>query len=223
MYLSQTSLVLVMLLLLTSVIVYQSIDMHRKIVLNEMTASDISLKGESVEHIVISAIPKVFNKALQDAELKVINNGSFFSSPEEAKSWIENRTEEIINEYLANVSRKYNNMGYNFTYNNITINITGMPDGFTFTINYTFNYSIKKQSYNTEIMKSRVIKNAINVTVKSVVDAYEWYKTGKLYYISPEYFVEDANSPSILDRLANLSTKNWANGVGIKLNIEKQP
>jgi hypothetical protein len=191
--------------------------MHRKIALNEMTASDVSLKGESVEHIVVSAIPKVFNKALQDAELKVINNGSFFSTPEEAKSWIENRTEEIINEYLANVSKKYNDMGYNFTYNNVTINITGMPDGFTFTINYTFNYSIKKQSYNTTIMKSRFIKNSINVTVKSVFDAYTWYNTTKLYYISPKYFEEDNNFPSILDRLANLSTKNWTNGVGIKL------
>jgi hypothetical protein len=191
--------------------------MHRKIVLNEMTASDISLKGESVEHIVVSAIPKVFNKALQDAELKVINNGSFFSTPEEAKSWIENRTEEIINEYLANVSKKYNEMGYNFTYSNITINITGMPDGFTFTINYTFNYSIKKQNYNTTIMKGRFIKNSINVTVKSVFDAYTWYNITKLYYISPEYFDEDNNSPSILDRLANLSVKNWTNGVGIKL------
>ena len=217
MYLSQTSLVLVMLLLLTSVIVYQSIDMHRKIALNEMTASDVSLKGESVEHILASAIPKVFNKALQDAELKVINNGSFFNSSEESKSWIENRAEEIINEYLANVSNKYNNMGYNFTYNNVTINIIKMPDGYTFTINYTFNYSIKKQSYTTEIMKSRFIENSINVTVKSVFDAYEWYRTGKLYYISPEYFDEDNNSPSILDRLANISTKNWTNGVGIKL------
>jgi hypothetical protein len=218
MYLSQTSLVLVMLLLLTSVIVYQSIDMNRKIILTEMAASDVSLKGESVEHVVAYAIPKAFNKALQDAELKAINDG-FFDSSEEAKSWIENRTEDIINDYLANVSKKYADMGYVFTYNNIDINITGMPDGFTFTINYTFNYTIKKyDAYNRTITKGRFIKNSINVTVKSVFDAYEWqYNTTELYYISPEYFKEDADSPSILDRLANISTKNWTNGVGITL------
>ena len=206
-----------MLLLLTSVIVYQSIDMNRKIILTEMAASDVSLKGESVEHVVAYAIPKAFNKALQDAELKAINDG-FFDSSEEAKSWIENRTEDIINDYLANVSKKYADMGYVFTYNNIDINITGMPDGYTFTINYTFNYTIKKyDAYNRTITKGRLIKNSINVTVKSVFDAYEWYNTTELYYISPEYFKEDTDSPSILDRLANISTKNWTNGVGITL------
>ncbi|EHP86571.1 hypothetical protein [Methanotorris formicicus] len=229
MYLSQTMITLVLLLFLTGTLVYQTIDLHKEAVLNEMKASDVDLKSSAVEHVVNNALPKIFNKALNDAELYVIeryNNGErnpFFDNTSDALKFIEERAETLTILYLNNVSEKYSKMGYGLDYIFDIKNIT-MVDGFTFKVDYVFSYDITKDG----IYKIRNINNTTYVTVKTLVDAYHYInsiqsdknkKKGSkgnttLLYISPSTFVEDNNSPSIVDMLANNTNLTW--GYGIK-------
>ncbi len=189
MYLSQSMTTLVLLLMLMGVLFYQTIDIHKESVLRGMEASSVDLKATSVEHVVATSIPKAFNKALQDAELKSMQDG-FFKNPNDAKQYIESRTTNITNDYLSNISDEYKKMGYDFRYTNTTVYITGMPDGYTFTVNYTYWYMLRK---GNEIVKQRNVKGTQNITVKSIIDAYEWYRFKNPVYEKKPYWIETVN------------------------------
>ncbi|AEF96507.1 DUF2341 domain-containing protein [Methanotorris igneus] len=176
MYLSQTMITLTLLLLLTGTLVYQTIDIHREMVLNEMKASSVDLKSSTVEHVVNVALPKIFNKALNDAELEVIeryNNGAqnpFFNNVSDALNFIKERTENLTNAYLENISEEYSKMGYNFEYTPIKITNITMVDGFTFKINYTFSYNLSKDG----VFKTKDVNSYQYCTVKTILDAYHY-------------------------------------------------
>ena len=121
MYLTQSMTTLALILMLVGVIFYQTIDLHKESVLRDIDASSVDLKATSVEHVVATTIPKAFNKALHDAELKAMQEG-FFDSPDEAKRYIESKTANITNNYLDNVSKEYKKMGYNFKIIKVTFN-----------------------------------------------------------------------------------------------------
>jgi hypothetical protein len=78
-----------------------------------------------------------------------------------------------------------------------------MPDGFTFTINYIFNYSIKKLNYNAEIIKERLINNTINVTGLAE-GHYNWtVKCFDLNIVHEEVIKADARKVPLADSLAD--------------------
>ena len=189
MYLSQSMTTLALLLMLVGVIFYQTIDIHKESVLSDIDASSIDLKATSVEHVVATTIPKAFNKALHDSELKAMQDG-FFNSPEEAKLYIEGKTVNITNSYLANVSAEYKKIGYDFKYTNTTVFVSDMPDGYTFTVNYSYWYMLKK---GNDIVKQRNVVGAQNITVKSIIDAYEWYRFRNPVYEDRNYWIETVN------------------------------
>ena len=226
MYLSQSMIVLVLLLFLTGTLLYNTIDIQKQQILNEMKASSVDLKSTAIEHVVSSSISVVFNKALNDAELEVIRrynenpnntNEVFFKNTTEVLEFLKNDTVNTIsNNYLANASEYYKNQGYNFSYKFNITNIT-MVDGFTFKIDYIFEYNL---SSNGVVNKSNSIASSQYTTVKTVLDAYHYInKTNgrTLNYISPTTFEEDNDSPSIIDMLAGKNTKEWEYGYGIKL------
>ena len=190
MYLSQSTTTLALFLMLAGVLFYQTIDIHKESVLMDIDASSVDLKATSVEHVVATTIPKAFNKALHDAELKAMQEG-FFDSPDEAKRYIESKTANITNNYLDNVGKEYKKMGYDFNYTKVSVNITGMPDGFTFTVKYSYSYELKKD-INT--VKNRSVVGAQNITVKSIIDAYEWYRFKNPYYEKRAYWIEDMSN-----------------------------
>lgn len=139
MYLSQTMTTLVLLLFLTGTLLYQTIDIQKDQVLNEMKASSVDLKSSTVENAVETSLPIVFNKVLNDAELRVINKYNsgetdpFFNSTDEVLLFLETNVSKMVNNYLKNVSKEYGKSGYNLTYDFNITNIS-MVDGFTFKV-----------------------------------------------------------------------------------------
>lgn len=183
MYLSQSTTTLVLLLLLTATLTYNTLDIQKNQVLTEIEASSIDLKSSSLEHVIESSIPKVFNKALNDAELTVIDNYNtnpsgdpFFDSADDVLDYLKNETEKaIVENYMENVSKEYSNLGYTTDYEFNITNIT-MVDGFTFKIDYDFYYKIHG---NKGVLKEENISSFQYSTVKTVLDGY--------HYIKPTY------------------------------------
>ncbi|WP_292460297.1 DUF2341 domain-containing protein [Methanothermococcus sp.] len=231
MYASQSMIVLVLLLFLTGTILYNTIDIQKQQVLNEMKASSVDLKSTSIEHVVTSSISPVFNKVLNDAELEVIrryNNNpnnpddAFFKNTTEVVEFLKNDTINIINNsYLANASKYYNNQGYNFSYRFNITNIT-MVDGFTFKIDYIFEYNLSK---NGIVNKSECINSSQYATVKTILDAY--------HYIKPTYMgsinISNPNNEDLNDFqvkvVLNNSNFNFSlepNGTGLRFYDENK-
>ena len=183
-------LILTLLLLLIAALFYHTIDLQTRQIIDEMKATSVDLKSSSIEHVVSSSLSTIFNKVLNDASLKVANEG-FFNSTKEVVNYLENNTEKYIKNYLENVSEYYRSQGYNFTYSFEITNIT-MADGFTFKINYTFNYTI---SYNGTINKTANIITFQYVTIKTILDAYHYKKPA---YIMPIY-IYNPNDKDLTD------------------------
>ncbi|WP_459201789.1 DUF2341 domain-containing protein [Methanococcus sp. CF] len=186
MYLSQSTTTLVLLLLLTATLTYNTLDLQKNQVLTEIEASSIDLKSSSMEHVIESSLPTVFNRVLNDAELKVIDNYNsnpsndpFFSSTNDTLFYLKNGTETIIAEdYMKNVSEEYSKLGYTTDYRFNITNIT-MVDGFTFKIDYDLYYKIQG---NKGVVKEENISSFQYSTVKTVLDAY--------HYVKPTYVGE---------------------------------
>ncbi|MBA2860343.1 DUF2341 domain-containing protein [Methanococcus maripaludis] len=199
MYLSQSTTTLVLLLLLTATLTYNTLDLQKNQVLTEMEASSIDLKSSSLEHVIESSLPDVFNRVLNDAEMKVIDNYNndpsgdpFFESTNYTLVYLKNGTEDIIvRDYLENVSEEYSNRGYTIDYNFSISNIT-MVDGFTFKLNYDFYYKIQG---NKGVIKEENISSYQYSTVKTVLDAY--------HYIKPTYVgvinISNPNAEALYD------------------------
>jgi hypothetical protein len=199
MYLSQSTTTLVLLLLLTATLTYNTLDLQKNQVLTEMEASSIDLKSSSLEHIIESSLPTVFNRVLNDAELEVIDNYNnnpsgdpFFESTNYTLAYLKNGTEDIIvKDYLENVSEEYSNLGYTIDYNFSMTNIT-MVDGFTFKLDYDLYYKIQG---NKGIIKEENISSYQYSTVKTVLDAY--------HHVKPTYVgvinVSNPNAETLYD------------------------
>ncbi|MBA2853239.1 hypothetical protein HNP89_001196 [Methanococcus maripaludis] len=199
MYLSQSTTTLVLLLLLTATLTYNTLDLQKNQVLTEMEASSIDLKSSSLEHVIESSLPDVFNRVLNDAEMEVIDNYNndpsgdpFFESTNYTLVYLKNGTEDIIvRDYLENVSEEYSNRGYTIDYNFSISNIT-MVDGFTFKLNYDFYYKIQG---NKGVIKEENISSYQYSTVKTVLDAY--------HYIKPTYVgvinISNPNAEALYD------------------------
>jgi len=180
MYLSQSTTTLVLLLLLTATLTYNTLDLQKNQVLTEIEASSIDLKASSLEHVVESSLPNVFNKVLNDAELEIISNQNnnpsqdpFFNSTDDALMYLKNGTENIILEnYMKNVSEEYSELGYTVDYDFNISNIT-MVDGFTFKIDYDLYYKIQG---NNGVLKEQNISSFQYSTVKTVLDGYHYVK-----------------------------------------------
>jgi len=165
-------LILTLLLLLTAALFYNTIDLQKRQVIEGMRATSVDLKSSSLEHVVASSISPVFNKVLNDASLKVANEG-FFNSPNDVVNYLWDNTENRIRNYLDNISKYYRDQGYNFTYSFNITNIT-MADGFTFEIHYIFKYTL---SYNNGTIKRTGSVDSVQyVTVKTILDAYHYRK-----------------------------------------------
>ncbi|ABR55151.1 conserved hypothetical protein [Methanococcus vannielii SB] len=180
MYLSQSTTTLVLILMLTATLTYHTLDLQRNQVLTEMEASSIDLKSSSLEHVIETSIPVIFNKALNDAQLENIgrynggNSNPFFSTPEDVLFYLKNETEKtIVKNYIENVTSEYSKSGYNVTYNFNITNIS-MVDGFTFKINYDFYYKIDRNDGN--VFKEQNISSFKYSTAKTVLDSYQYIK-----------------------------------------------
>jgi len=199
MYLSQSTTTLVLLLLLTATLTYNTLDLQKNQVLTEIEASSIDLKSSSLEHVIESSLPTVFNRVLNDAELKIIDNYNsnpsgdpFFDSTDDALFYLKNETENIVvKNYMENVSEEYSNLGYAVDYEFNITNIT-MVDGFTFKIDYDFYYKIQG---NKGVVKEENISSFQYSTVKTVLDAY--------HYVKPTYVgvinVSNPNAETLTD------------------------
>ncbi|MBW9222337.1 DUF2341 domain-containing protein [Methanothermococcus sp. SCGC AD-155-C09] len=219
MYVSQSMITLVLLLLLTGALFYNTIDIQKKQVIEEMRASSVDLKSSSVDHVVSSSLSPIFNKVLNDASLKVAKEG-FFNNPDEVVDYLKNNSENNVRDYLNNISNYYSNQGYNFTYSFNIINIT-MVDGFTFKINYNFNYTL---SHNGTINKTENINSFQYVTVKTILDAYHYLKP---IYIMPinisnpnNYDLTDFQVKIILNN-SNFDFSKDPNGTGLRF-VDKE-
>ena len=180
MYTSQSMIILTLLLFLTAALFYHTIDLQKKQVIEEMKATSVDLKSSSMEHIVSSSLSPIFNKVLNDASLKVANEG-FFNNTTHVVNYLERNTEKGIRNYLDNVSRYYREQGYRFTYYFDIVNIT-MSDGFTFKIDYVLTYNL---SYSDgTINKTDTIRSSQYVTVKTILDAYHYRKPAYIMPIS---------------------------------------
>jgi len=220
MYTSQSMLILTLLLLLTAALFYNTIDLQKRHVIEEMKATSVDLKSSSVEHVVSSSLSPVFNKVLNDASLRVATEG-FFNSTEEVVIYLRNNTERYIRNYLDNVSEYYSDQGYFFTYSFNITNIT-MTDGFTFRIDYNFSYIL---SYNNgTINKTDSIISFQYVTVKTILDAYHYRKPT---YIMPiniynpnNYDLTDFQVKIILNN-SNFNFSIDPNGTGLRF-VDKE-
>ncbi|HIQ32579.1 MAG TPA: DUF2341 domain-containing protein [Methanothermococcus okinawensis] len=220
MYTSQSMLILTLLLLLTAALFYHTVDLQKKQVIEEMKATSVDLKSSSMEHVVSSSLSPVFNKVLNDASLKVANEG-FFNSTIDVVNYLERNTEKGIRNYLDNVSRYYREQGYRFTYYFDIVNIT-MSDGFTFKIDYVFTYNLSYS--NGTINKTDTIRSSQYVTVKTILDAYHYRKPA---YIMPIYIynpndqdLTDFQVKIILDS-TNFDFSKEPDGTGIRF-IDKK-
>lgn len=210
---------LVLLLFLTGTLLYQTIDIQKDQVLNEMKASSVDLKSSTVENAVETSLPIVFNKVLNDAELRVINKYNsgetdpFFNSTDEVLLFLETNVSKMVNNYLKNVSKEYGKSGYNLTYDFNITNIS-MVDGFTFKVGYLFNYTLSKDG----VFKSKSINSYQYCTVKTVIDAYHYVKSSGRGFITiynpNNYSLTDFQVKIILDN-SNYDFSSDPDGIGL--------
>jgi hypothetical protein len=230
MYASQSMIILVLLLFLTGTLLYNTIDIQKQQILDEMKASSVDLKSTSIEHVVSSSISLVFNKELNDAELEVIRrynenhnpNDAFFKNTTEVLEVLKNDTVRTIdNNYLANASEYYKNQGYNFSYKFNITNIT-MVDGFTFKIDYIFEYNL---SSGGTANKSKCINSSQYITVKTVLDAYHYIKptyVGSINISNPnDKYLNDFQVKVVLNN-SNFNFSLEPNGTGLRFYDENR-
>uniref|UniRef100_A9A856 DUF2341 domain-containing protein n=1 Tax=Methanococcus maripaludis (strain C6 / ATCC BAA-1332) TaxID=444158 RepID=A9A856_METM6 len=167
MYLSHTTITLVLLMMLTATMIYNTIDLQKDQIITETIATAVDLKSSSLEHVVETSIPTAFNKVLNDMELEVIQSGDFYENESEVITDLENRLDSEMNGNLESIKNEYSDydMDYDFEVTNIT-----MIDGFTFKVDYDLEYSIAKEN----VYDSKNVSESQEITVKTIVSAYHY-------------------------------------------------
>ncbi|MBA2862422.1 DUF2341 domain-containing protein [Methanococcus maripaludis] len=209
MYLSHTTVTLVLLMMLTATMIYTTIDLQKDQIITETIATSVDLKSSSLEHVVETSIPIAFNKVLNDMELEVIQSGDFYKNESCVLGNLTYLLESEINgnlESIKNESSEYG-MDYDFEVTNIT-----MIDGFTFKVDYDLEYYLAKEN----VYDSKNVSESQKITVKTIVSAYHYVKTTKnLIEINSSSDLTDYQFKVVLtDNNFDFSENN--NGSGIK-------
>ncbi|MBA2869193.1 DUF2341 domain-containing protein [Methanococcus maripaludis] len=183
MYLSHTTVTLVLLMMLTATMIYNTIDLQKDQVLTESIATSVDLRSSSLEHVVETSIPIAFNKVLNDMELHIIQSGTYYENESYVLENLTYLLDSEINGNLETIKNEYSSeygMDYDFEVTNIT-----MVDGFTFKVDYDLEYYLAKEN----VYDSKNVSESQEITVKTIISAY--------HYLMPKNLIE-INSPSDL-------------------------
>ena len=107
MYLSQTSITLVLLVFLTSTVFYQTINMKTDDVENTIEIKKIALYSENIETTVNKNLEKIVNDVFVNISYEIMNEDmSFYNSADEAENSIENDISNRLNNSLSKLNDK---------------------------------------------------------------------------------------------------------------------
>ncbi|CAF29797.1 DUF2341 domain-containing protein [Methanococcus maripaludis] len=183
MYLSHTTVTLVLLMMLTATMIYTTIDLQKDQIITESIATSVDLRSSSLEHVVETSIPIAFNKVLNDMELQVMQSGTYYENESYVLENLTYSLDSEINGNLETIKNEYSSeydMDYDFEVTNIT-----MVDGFTFKVDYDLEYYLAKEN----VYDSKNVSESQEITVKTIISAY--------HYLMPKNLIE-INSPSDL-------------------------
>lgn len=185
MYLSHTTVTLVLLMMLTATMIYNTIDLQKDQVLTESIATSVDLRSSSLEHVVETSIPIAFNKVLNDMELQVMQSGTYYENESYVLENLTYLLDSEINGNLETIKNEYSSeygMDYDFEVTNIT-----MVDGFTFKVDYDLEYYLAKEN----VYDSKNISESQEVTVKTILSAY--------HYLIPKNLIQITSTSNLTD------------------------
>ncbi|UXM84434.1 DUF2341 domain-containing protein [Methanococcus aeolicus] len=162
MYLSQTSITLVLLVFLTSTVFYQTINMKTEDVENTIEIKKIALYSDNIETATNRNLEKIVNDVFVNISYGIMNNGEFYNSAEEARSSIE-----------KNISNKLNNSLSQLNDKNITISVENVE------INHTDNPLIINVTCKVKLDYSKPV-NGIIISLNKDIDINDNIKLSKL-------------------------------------------
>lgn len=168
MYLSHTTITLVLLMMLTATMIYTTIDLQKDQIITETIATAVDLKSSSMEHLVETSIPIAFNKVLNDMELRVIQSGVYYNNESQVLKNLTYSLESEINGSLENIKEEYSSeydINYSFEVTNIT-----MVDGFTFKVDYDLEYYLAKEN----VYDYKNVSESQEITIKTIISAYHY-------------------------------------------------
>ena len=167
MYLSQTSITLVLLVFLTSTVFYQTINMKTDDVENTIEIKKIALYSENIETTVNKNLEKIVNDVFVNISYEIMNEDmSFYNSADEAENSIENDISNRLNNSLSKLNDK------NITISVESVEITPTTNPLIINVNCKVNLNYHKPVNGITILLNKDIELDKDIPLSKLPDPY---------------------------------------------------
>ncbi|AIJ06356.1 hypothetical protein JH146_1514 [Methanocaldococcus bathoardescens] len=188
MYFSQNAIILVMLVFVTSTVLYTTLEYKTKAIEDEISIKKVSLYEDNIINTLERNIDKIVEDAFINTSYKIMKKRQFFESSEDAVNYIAECIKNEINKTLYCVKENYVNITYNIT--TPEINPTENPD--VVNVKFTVNIEYKKKLNNGELIASKPLIIDKDVKLSRIPDPYVYLN--KFYYEWGYYKVINVNN-----------------------------
>ncbi|ABR56433.1 conserved hypothetical protein [Methanococcus aeolicus Nankai-3] len=189
MYLSQTSITLVLLVFLTSTVFYQTINMKTEDVENTIEIKKIALYSDNIETATNRNLEKIVNDVFVNISYGIMNNGEFYNSAEEARSSIEKNISKKLNNSLS----KLNDKNITISVGNVSISHTNDP--LIVNVKCDVNLDYTKEVNGITISSNKNIELNKDIILSKIPDPYV-YKNNFYYEWNNEKEITVNNMPN---------------------------
>jgi len=174
MYFSQTAIVLVLLVFLTSTIFYQTVEFKANDVKNSMEIKKMSLYEKNLENTLDRVIDKIVEDAFVNRSYEIMHgNRNFYSSADEAVEDITAYIRDETNKSLCVLSNENNTISYSIESINISpVSNRGNVSPFYVKVHYVISLNYSKKLKNGYVVALKEIDVEKEVKLSRIPDPY---------------------------------------------------
>lgn len=175
MYFSQTAIVLVLLVFLTSTIYYQTVEFKTNDVKNSMEIKKMSLHEKNLENTLDKVIDKIVEDAFVNKSYEIMcGNRNFYNSADEAEQDIESYIGNEINKSLYILSNENGTVSYSIESINISpvYDNRGVMTPLYVKINYKIDINYSKKLKNGYVVALKPIYMEKEIKLSRIPDPY---------------------------------------------------
>ncbi len=202
MYFSQTAIVMVLLVFLTSTIYYQTVEYRTNNVENSMEIKKIALYEHNLENTLNRTVSKIVEDAFVNRSYEIMcGDRNFYSSSENAVNDIDAYILNETNKTLYVLSDKNSTISYSIDYVNISpVYNKGEDSPFYIDVHYKIYINYSKKLKNGYVVASKPIYLDKEVKISRIPDPYvyknnfywTWHNEVTIT-MNPNEFLDDKN------------------------------
>ncbi|WP_423793004.1 DUF2341 domain-containing protein [Methanocaldococcus indicus] len=181
MYFSQNAVILILLLFVTTIILFKGIEYKTENVQDEIKLKKYFLVMDNIESSLKRDIDKIVLDAFINTSYKIMDERKFFNNSDEAVNYIESLIKNETNKSLTQLSKDYN---IKINYINVTILPTDNPLYVNVKLTANFEYPIENLN-NVIISKDFTVSINKNIKLSRVPDPYLYLNN---FYYTWEYY-----------------------------------